>query len=51
MKVQIADDLKSFDYFGYTVEAKAPVLSLADTDGKFIKADTSRRVAGCLNCG
>lgn len=43
VKVRITDDLKSFDYFGYTVAAKAPVLVLAGRDDKVIKADTSRR--------
>jgi fermentation-respiration switch protein FrsA (DUF1100 family) len=45
VKVHIADDLMSFDYFGYTVAAKAPVLVLAGSNDKVIKADTSRRFA------
>lgn len=48
VKVRIADDLKSFDYFGYTVAAKAPVLILAGKDDKVINADTSRRFADDL---
>lgn len=48
VKVKIADDLKSFDYFGYTVAAKAPVLVLVGTDDKVIRAGTSRRFAESL---
>lgn len=48
IRVRISDDLKLYDYRGYVIEARAPVLVIAGEADETVDAELSRRFADDL---